>query len=452
MSNGRSGPRGNPRAASRSAAQAPQAGPRDTVRRPVPDPTPPAVGLRRPHPSPRHAEPGHRVDPSLRFTDPRRTPAGDFAATAVANDALTRALIPGPTSSWDEVSDFCLSYDGFAYWNDLPELATRAVRTWTRHGALPATLDELRACLFYEQRRRHHFGEEPSGRSATYIRALLDGVEALLPVPAPRPSVPGVGPLADPRVRVAPEAHVRIVSAHHAETPRLRPVPAVASIRPLAPPRVRPVPAVEAHVQLVSSIEAEGRGTTVLTTDCPPDRDMGSSLSARHAQSRHPSAYRPAPHDTHPPRPGSAEFVPMPWAEPLAKPPVIARRPRPLRQVEQPAALARISVLPRPVPAPGRAPDLAAAPAPQATAFLHDDDGYRAWLAAHPEGFVLNVTRSASAASVLHRAGCSTLRAGTGTGQRATRRAPKVCGEAAALEKWSAAGGTAVAPCRHCLS
>ncbi|MGA2520824.1 MAG: hypothetical protein ABSG81_08430 [Acidimicrobiales bacterium] len=439
---------------------------------------------------PERPTPELRAAPSLRFNDPRRAPAGDFAATAVTNGALTRAAVPGPASSWDEVSDFCLTYDGFAYWNDLPELATRAVQTWTRQGVLPAGLDELRACLFYEQRRWHRFDEEPSGRSAVYIRALVEGVGALLPVPAARPSVPGVGPIADPRVRVAPEAHVRIVPAHRVTPlvpamagrhgldaddvsalddtalldgaslsdrtgaeplrPRLRPVPDVASIRPLAPHRARPVPAVEAHVRLVSSIEAEGRGMTVLTT---------ADASARHAQARHPSAYRPVPHDVL--HSGGAELRPMPSADPLPKPPVISRRPRPGRQAESRGPVARMSVLP-PVTAhvgpPPRAvhetpgtPAATATTAKTATPFVRDDDGYRTWLAAHPQGFVLNVTRGAAAASVLHRAECPTLHAGAATRQQATGRAPKVCGDAGALEAWCAAQGITATACRHCL-
>jgi hypothetical protein len=42
--------------------------------------------------------------------------------------------------------------------------------------------------------------------------------------------------------------------------------------------------------------------------------------------------------------------------------------------------------------------------------FSDDDASYLAWVAAHPDGFVLNVRRSADPRYVvLHRAGCKTI-------------------------------------------
>ncbi|HVC68864.1 MAG TPA: hypothetical protein VNC61_01235 [Acidimicrobiales bacterium] len=121
-----------------------------------------------------------RSDPVLRWKDPSRSPAGDFFPCAVPNGQLRVHAIPDRSDTWDAVSSFSLSYDGYAYWDDVSELATRSIRGWTRAHTLPDSIDELRACLFYEQRRWHHFGEEPNGRGGQYIWALLCALRTLV--------------------------------------------------------------------------------------------------------------------------------------------------------------------------------------------------------------------------------------------------------------------------------
>lgn len=73
--------------------------------------------------------------------------------------------------------------------------------------------------------------------------------------------------------------------------------------------------------------------------------------------------------------------------------------------------------------------------------FDNDDEGYLAWLDAHPEGFVLNTRRSKAPDSlVLHRAGCSTLknRAKSGKAGGLTERNIKVCAmDVDCLKRWA---------------
>ena len=132
-----------------------------------------------------------RPKPTLRWTDPHTPPAGDYAASAIPNAELDVAAVPQRGESWEAVSDFALSYDGYAYWDDLSTLAGRVLQRWTRRRTLPDTLDELRGCLFYEQRRWHHFGEVPTGRSAEYMWAMVAAIGALaLPSGSLRPLAP----------------------------------------------------------------------------------------------------------------------------------------------------------------------------------------------------------------------------------------------------------------------
>jgi hypothetical protein len=127
---------------------------------------------------------GRKPDPVLRFTDVRCVPDGAFACTAVSNGRLLPEQVPAKGAAWEVVEEFALTYDGYAYWSDLVELAARVVQRWTRDGTLPDDLGMLRACLFHEARRSHHRGGEPHGRSARYVAELLDAIAAALPRPA----------------------------------------------------------------------------------------------------------------------------------------------------------------------------------------------------------------------------------------------------------------------------
>jgi hypothetical protein len=390
-----------------------------------------------------------RAEPTLRWDDPHHAPAGDFTASAIPNAELDITAVPRRGESWDAVSDFALSYDGYAYWEDLSTLAGRVLQRWTRRRSLPATLDELRGCLFYEQRRWNHFGEEPTGRSAEYMWAMVEAIGAMA---APiTPAAPAVSPIPDPRRAVAPEAHVKLV-ANRAVA--LRPVPSPPlTIRPLTARagRLTPVPAVEAHVRLVSAIEGETGAT-----------------------SRHPSGYAArrssghlsgSPAD-HPAMRGSGrDLRPMPSADPLPKPPVIIRRARRAGSVgpNRPGAAVHSS---RPSPEPWAAngsrwkfdnedgdSDEATAVAeitPLCHEFFTDDAGYGTWMTGHPGGFVLNQPRSApSKPPTLHRVGCAVV---APKDTDANKNAVRVCGPSAdALRTWSMARGTGEpTPCRRC--
>ena len=215
----------------------------------------------------------HRPSPSRRWTDATTAPDGDFAASAITNAALARTDVPEPGDTWEAVSDFALSYDGYAYWDDLPELANRCVQRWTRDRSLPATIDELRGCLFYEQRRWHHFGGDPAGRSAEYMAALVDALRALTPRVTRRAT-----PAVDPGVGAMPHPHVKVVRITTSNAPGMARAAAAATLedpigaeapvlRPVAGsfPRLTPVPASEAHVKLVAPTANGSRSSERVT-------------------------------------------------------------------------------------------------------------------------------------------------------------------------------------------
>jgi len=101
---------------------------------------------------------------------------GEFSDWAVLSHDLTPGRVPPRGASWGDVYGFALSYDGYALWNEVGEFANRARERWYGSRILSDTLDELRACLFFEQRRYHHYGWDPTGEDAEYFWALLDAI------------------------------------------------------------------------------------------------------------------------------------------------------------------------------------------------------------------------------------------------------------------------------------
>ena len=53
------------------------------------------------------------------------------------------------------------------------EFATSAFARWRRSGEVPRTLQEQRACLWFEQRRWRFMGREPDAEGMQYAAALI---------------------------------------------------------------------------------------------------------------------------------------------------------------------------------------------------------------------------------------------------------------------------------------
>ncbi len=83
---------------------------------------------------------------------------------------------PAPDASWTEIEDFALTFELGEGRGELAAMAGRVRRQWTRFGQLPADISELRACLFFEQRRWHYLGGEPEGRAREYALALVRAI------------------------------------------------------------------------------------------------------------------------------------------------------------------------------------------------------------------------------------------------------------------------------------
>jgi hypothetical protein len=98
-----------------------------------------------------------------------------------SNEPLLKATdVPPATASWGAIGAFALTLDGYDAIGQR-ECGVLANRVNGEFAKKPETLQalslrEARACLFFEQRRFHHFGWEPKGVGREYINALLDAI------------------------------------------------------------------------------------------------------------------------------------------------------------------------------------------------------------------------------------------------------------------------------------
>lgn len=85
--------------------------------------------------------------------------------------------------------------------------------------------------------------------------------------------------------------------------------------------------------------------------------------------------------------------------------------------------------------------------------FRNDDGGYLAWIAEHPDGFVINIPRKYTAPYArVHHAGCRTISGRPARGGTWTGPYVKVCSERVAeLQQWAIGKvGQSVAACGIC--
>ena len=97
----------------------------------------------------------------------------------ISNANLTEADLPAPNADWGTISTFALTFDGYGHWHPeskCAEIANATVGEFWATGQLPTTLSELRTCLFFEQRRYHHFGSPPDEKEMKYIRAIVEAI------------------------------------------------------------------------------------------------------------------------------------------------------------------------------------------------------------------------------------------------------------------------------------
>jgi hypothetical protein len=110
-----------------------------------------------------------------RATDPWAAVLG----AGFASEPTSGIPVPDPGAPWWQLAEFALTFDGyerFGGFDRLSSMAQAAADAWHNGRTLPATLDEARGSLFFEQRRHRHLGSEPQGASLDYVRALVRSI------------------------------------------------------------------------------------------------------------------------------------------------------------------------------------------------------------------------------------------------------------------------------------
>lgn len=98
----------------------------------------------------------------------------DSDSTNGCHKVLTLDQVPFPEDDWETISEFALTFDGYSYWGSFEKCAAIG------NARSQNSLIELRTCLFFEQRRHHHFGEAPDRETMAYIRELIAKIRTKL--------------------------------------------------------------------------------------------------------------------------------------------------------------------------------------------------------------------------------------------------------------------------------
>ncbi|OPY25464.1 MAG: hypothetical protein A4E23_00087 [Methanomethylovorans sp. PtaU1.Bin073] len=99
-----------------------------------------------------------------------------------AREEIRKSCIPPAPPETEDLSkiwDFALKYNAYDKLGSLEavsELCQAREKEYLKTGKWTGTLDELRACLFFEQRRWRHFDEEPDGESFQSILQLYRNI------------------------------------------------------------------------------------------------------------------------------------------------------------------------------------------------------------------------------------------------------------------------------------
>jgi len=109
----------------------------------------------------------------IELFDPRNPPSVELQ-----NRQESIWLPPNPQlSKWKDIFAYAITFDGYAYTKDMlgvecGDLANSRLEEYQERGQWSGTFEELRCCLFFEQRRYHHFGRGPNREEAKAIKAL----------------------------------------------------------------------------------------------------------------------------------------------------------------------------------------------------------------------------------------------------------------------------------------
>ena len=86
--------------------------------------------------------------------------------------------IPSPKASWEVISQYALMHNGYESKKNLAEFANTTNAYYAENKAIPTgySLNDLKDCLFFEQRRFYHYGWAPDADDMQYIKLLVQNI------------------------------------------------------------------------------------------------------------------------------------------------------------------------------------------------------------------------------------------------------------------------------------
>ena len=97
-----------------------------------------------------------------------------YSIPDIPNSELRLEHLPSPDDDWGAIGEFALTFPGYEYWGSFDRCADIA------NERRAESLADLRTCLFFEQRRWRHFGEEPDDETMQYIRGIIEHIREML--------------------------------------------------------------------------------------------------------------------------------------------------------------------------------------------------------------------------------------------------------------------------------
>ena len=97
----------------------------------------------------------------------------------IADDELQDEGLPAHDAPEQALHEFALTTNGYERMGSSARcgaLANAAFDAWRNEQRLPLTLRELRCCLFFEQRRWHHYGYGFDDETLAYVRELVEAI------------------------------------------------------------------------------------------------------------------------------------------------------------------------------------------------------------------------------------------------------------------------------------
>ncbi|MFY9580171.1 MAG: hypothetical protein WAQ33_12710 [Gaiellaceae bacterium] len=102
-----------------------------------------------------------------------------YAATVGASGDVRVEDPPSSGAAWTEYARLAVTFEPPSR-DSCSEFAAAGFSRWVRTGELPRGLDDLRGCLWFEQRRWRFLGRDPDPQGMRYCGALVRAMRAAI--------------------------------------------------------------------------------------------------------------------------------------------------------------------------------------------------------------------------------------------------------------------------------